>query len=412
MSKKISKSFPLLMVSLLALSGCGENTDQETTEASALYKFVSNLKAGDLTKEEVQPLFENDMLSSNTKNIKYAEYSFSEYAPYWGFVEGLEESEYEEIVHDISEKYTFRSYDNDTVVTTEDVVRYDYDKSQIDPEDDMSEGISKTPVSYKGTAIAWGTKPNEETGEEGDITYVYTRDGKVDDGYSFVDKVEYDEDMMKALLQGGNGGVDLMYDVAASAKNVQDYYEAYSTQNWYENNTDFSANKDEEGTLTIVSSSSVFMAPYSTEAYWAYEEGVKTTNAYDGIYCKMGLIFAYLIEIKDGFVSNAQFIHSAYTAYLLKDANWKSGDPTPSKELTSEDLAKLNLIQTDTLGDGSKNTVQGGVLSAYPYTIESLKTDGENLGKYRKTLPNVEKYRESDATDIGCWFNIQKDLRD
>lgn len=416
MKNKIVKTVPLLMVSLLSLAGC-DNNDTDT-----LVGFVRSLKEGELTQEEIAPLFENGMLESNVKNVKYAEYEIAEYSPRWAFVDGLDENEYEQLVHNINEKYTFRSYDNDVIVTTEDVARYEYDKDEIGDLEDSPECISKTPTSYKGQSVIWANKPTEEDAE-GSITYVYTRDNDINNAYSFVDKIAYDEDMMSKLLQGGDGGSQKIYSMSDSVASVKEYFEGYSTQSGiYEVKEDYSSIKkvDEEtkaNELTVVFSGFLFFTPYSCESNWAYEtvdgKEVKTTNAYDGIYCKMGLAFGYYLDIVDGFIKSAQFIHTAYTAYLLKDANWKSGDPTPSKgNLSEEELSKLDLVQTDTLADGSQNNIQGGILSAYPYTIESLKTDGEKLGKYRKTLPDTTKYRESDMTDNGCWFDILVDLRD
>ena len=411
MKKNYIKTLPIALVGLLALAGCDNN------EEPNLGKFVSNLKVGELTEEEVAPLFENNLLASNNKNIRFAEYTFTEYSPRWQYNDGLDEELYEQYVHNVDETYTFRRYDNDVVVTTEDVTRYDYDKSQYDPNDSFSTGLSKTAVTYNGKSIIYAEKPSEEN-EEGSLTCIYTRNNKASDPYSFVDKTEYNEDLMDKIIHGGAGGVEAMYDVQASIENVKDSYDSYASglKDVYENLLDTKYTKNEDGSLEVVYSARLFMTPWSAEANWAYEEvdgvNTKTTNAYDGMYVKIGYVFSFYLKIVDGFVSNAQFIHFGITAYLLKDNNWKSGDPTPNVDLTAEELSKLDLVQTDTLADGSANNVQGGIMSNNPYTFEILKTDGENLGNYRKTMPNESDYRVSDPSDYGCWFNIQQDLRE
>lgn len=416
MKRNYIKSLPIALVGLLALAGCDNNSEPN------LANFVGNLKVGELTEEEVAPLFENNLLASNNKNIRFAEYSFNEYSPRWQFNDGLEDELYEQYVHNVDETYTFRRYDNDVVVTTEDVTRYDYDKTQYDPNDSFSTGLAKTPVTYNGKSIIYAEKPTEED-EEGNITCIYTRNNKASDPYSFVDKTEYNEDLMDKVLHGGAGGVEAMYDVQASIDNVKDSYDSYASgiQGIYENSLNTKYTKNEDGSLEVVYSAILYMTPWSAEANWAYEEVQgedgettkrKTTNAYDGMYVKLGYVFSYYLKIAEGFVADAQFIHFGITAYLLKDNNWKSGDPTPNEDLTEEELSKLDLVPTDTLADGSANYVQGGIMSKNPYTFETLKTDGENLGNYRKTMPKESEYRVSDMSDYGCWFNIQQDLRE
>ena len=425
--KKYAKLIPTSLVALCALASCGESNNAEKNE---LEKFVDTLAVGDLTEENVAPLFKNSLLATGDKSVTYSEYTSDEYSPYSAYVEGLDESQYEEYVKAQTVTETYRKYDNEVVLATIDYTNYPYDASLKD--DTTQDGISKTATKYKGQTLIYRETSEDKTSDT--INYIYTQDSDPANAYSFFASAEYDEEKMNTFLTGGGLGETVIADVAA----VDEWYESYSSSitedelnEGYSLNEIFSAKKEtvedtvaagakdvtsSHDVLSVKSINRIDFPVYSLEASWGceydetdtkHENPKKLTTKYDGLYMGISMVFGYSLTIEYGLVTSGTFIVHSYFGTIYEDANWKKGDATPSYNLTADDIAKLDLTIAASLRDGSENPWDFQMIGSFPYAYETVKSSNESLGNYRKTKPDTSKYREADATDLGSWFSVQ-----
>ncbi len=414
--KKTLTLIPTALLAVCSVTGC-DNSPKNLSE------FVSQLSDGEHTKSEIEPMMVDAIISSSDEKVTSASYEVYDYVPYSALTEGLEESEYEQAVHDLHQKQSYTRYDNDVVVTDETYSNYGYDKDMID----LNDGISRTESAYVGTGYLYSD-------EDKTLHYTYTQDKNPSNSYSFTyAKKVNDDDKNKILKSGG-----LSDTLLSSIKNVEEWYADYAS---YVDSYDFlTANENyvatkAENKLNVSFKSSIDWEPYSLEFAWGweYEETAdgstdytkpieKVTDHYDGYYLKQQIIFNYDFSIVDGFITDAYIVQFGYVITVYKDKNWKSGDPTPKEDLTDEDLAKLDLEVAETMWFQSEDESGDIVYTEYEnpyngkniytrlmYTIEKYTTSGASNGDFDTSkLPDASKYREDvEGDDVGAWISVQ-----
>ena len=128
----------------------------------------------------------------------------------------------------------------------------------------------------------------------------------------------------------------------------------------------------------------------------------------------MGINVRYSFTIDQGIVASAEAVYFGYYRYLLKDRNYKTGDPVPEVKLTADYIAGLDLYLPETItNNGSQipNPFTGQILSQLPHTYEKFENETRNFSNYSlSNLPDTTEYREADETDVGAWFSVQ-DMR-
>ncbi len=410
--KKTLTLIPTALLAVCAVSGCGEKT-------KTLGDYVNELTEGVHTKSEIEPLMVDSVLGSNDSLVKSASYELLDYVPYSALTSGLDDETYEQSVHKLHQTQTYNRYDNDVVVTTEEFSNYGYDKDMISAND----RISLSESAYVGTGYLY-------VDEEEALHYTYTQDKNAANGYSFATKKKVKEEDRNKLLQSGG----LSDTLLASIKSVEEWYSDYSSEitsyAYLHANEEYKAVKS-ENKLDVSFKSSIDWDPYSLEFYWAYDypeqsDGTydytkpseKLTDHYDGYYLKQQIVFNYSFSIVDGFITDAYVVQFGFVITVYKDNNWKTGDATPNKDLTEEDLANLDLQVAETMwftnSDGSyveyENPYDGNSIYARNmYTIEKYTTSGESLGDFDKSkLPDESKYRSDIETDdVGAWISVQ-----
>lgn len=399
---KLLKFIPAALLTVTVSTGCGSK--------NKLQSFVDGLKDGDLTKEEIEGIYAEGILESGDKDVKFAQYYYGDYSPFWTYAEGQEESFYEENVHNLQIKETFRSYDNNIVVTSTDYTNYPYDKSTIkDPTSD--DGFARKPIKYTGKAHIY-----ENAGE---MRYTYTQDNKSDDAYSFTHAVETNNALREHFTKGGGFSTNVISGVL----DVEDTYSYYAGSiTWAHPLDTFTANK-KDGKLTVRYTGDLNYDIYSAERVWGWtyaEDDVdyehpltKETDEYDGMYVLMGIRFEYGYTIGNGIVESVHMQYFSYYRILYKDRNHKAGDPLPDFEPSAEYMAQCDLYIPEKIsmdGEEIPNPYTGvGYLSSLPYTVETYSSSKEALGAYEKSdIPDPTKYRECDSIDSGAWFNVHE----
>lgn len=401
MSKK-TILIPTALLALCTLAGCGGKGG--SSAANKLDEFVKGLKEGEVSKADLEGIYADGVFNASDASVKYATYEMLDYTPYWSIGSGQEESYYEENVHKLSSKESFRSYDNNIVVVTQDYSNLPYDKSAVVDED--SEGLASVATTYKGQGIIHAS--------DDEVRYTYTRDSSASNAYSF----SHARDNAKGVLENYTQGGGLSENIAAGIKDVEETYAYYDGQvTWGTHVENFAASKDEKGVLTVNYTGDLNYDLYSAERYWGWDDAenptIKETSDYDGMYVQMGIRFAYSYTVNNGFITAANATYFGYYRTLMKDKNWKSGDAVPDYELTDDYIATLDLYVPDTITINGKTTANPytgkGVMSNLPYTLENFTTSGASLKSYDDAdIPDESAYRDSDATDVGCWFDVRE----
>ncbi len=398
---KLLKFIPAMLVTVVATTGCGSK--------NKLQSFVDGLKDGEVTEEQLEGIYAEGVLSSGDSLVKFAQYSATDYNPYWSIGSGQEEEYYEQYVHDLTEKESYRAYDDNTVVTTIEHVNYPYDKSQVIDED--SEGLSKTATKYSGKAHIYE--------KEGKLNYTYTQDNSAENDYSFTYAVDSNAKLKEHFVQGGGFSENLIAGIA-DVKDTYDYYAGAIT--WCQPVETLTASK-KDGKLTVRYTGDFNYDLYSAERYWGWTYAdddteyanplVHETTDYDGMYVQMGIRFEYGYSIENGIISSAHMYYFSYFRILYADKNHKAGDPVPEVELSKDYIAGLDLYIPEKITLDGKETVNPytgvGYLTALPNTTEGYSASAKSLGNYdASNLPDSSKYRARDAFDTGCWFDVSE----
>lgn len=415
------KFVPVALLAVCALAACGgkggSTTSGSTTTTTGpvgpqtLKEFVAALADGEHTKEEIEGIYAENILTSSDKDVKFANYNQLNYAPKWLYAEGQEESFYEENVMNLDVSETYKKFDNDVVVTDTNYSCYDYDPEASDPE----EGLADEPRTYKDKSHIYE--------EDDKMVYTYTRDKSAENAYSFSHSVDTSEALREMFFEGGGLSSYLAYSVSTYEELWAYYKEAWSDLTPEET---FTAVK-KDGALTVLNIGKLKMGLYSAERVWGYEdyeEEEPKIPSYDnpsfqGNYVDRCIKFQYGYTIdKDGFITNASCFEFAYSTTILADKNWEEGDPIPPLGedgdiyLTEEYIAGLDLYVPETIivnGNEIANPYTGKEFDDYlPHTILKFTTSGASLGNYEGEIPDASLYRDSDATDTGGWFDVKE----
>ena len=404
--KKTLTIIPSAFIALVALAGCNnDNTTSGGGQAkSALSDFVNSLSDGEHTEEEISGLFAEGVLASNDASIKSSGVQYLNYLPLNWVNPGYEE--YVELTNNIQ---TFKSYDNDVVVTAIDYTNYPYDKNST-----SKDGLAKDPITYKGKAQIY------KDGE--DIRYTYTQDDDPENAYSFTYAKAVSDNKFKEFTEGG-GISDVLVGAIDLANQYVNLYDG-QIEDSSKVSKNFTATKS--GTKLTVDYKFAYDAlTYSLERTWGYTHGLdednpgtKYTTNYDGYYMNISMVVSYDYVIENGFITDATVVETAYYYTIMVDQNWKEGDPTPAYDLTDEYIAKLDLkvaekvwYEDEDTGKWTQidNPYNGKQFSTTtPFEVYYLASSGESLGNYKSAnLPDASKYRTADSTDQGCWFDVQ-----
>lgn len=414
---KYIKLIPSALLIACMTASCGEGG---RTPTNKLGEFVKGLAEGELTAEAIEGIYADGVIDASDKAVKSVTYQNLDYSPYRAFNSGLEESVYEKSVHDLSSKETFKSYDNGVVVLSQDYTNYPYSKeaATADPDGD---GLASTPVSYKANASIWEA--------DSKINYVYTRNAKVDDAYSFAISRDTVEGMLANYSQGGGMSSALVAGISSVKETYAYYAGAYKETN--ECVESFSASKSGDK-LVVNYKGNVNFGLTSAERVWGWTYAptdteyatplVHETTAFDGMYFNTGLVFSYSFEVNEDFITSGSMVYYGYARTMYHDKNHVAGAAVPSYPLTAEEKAAVSLEVPETIlwpygDDGElletpitiKNPYMGdSVMSSLPHTLEQFVTSGASLGNFDSSkLPDASAYREADGTDVGLWFSAQ-----
>lgn len=399
---KKAKFIPATLLAVCALTSCGGGGgSSEEKKVTTVKEFVANLKDGDVSKEQLSKLFEGELLATADEGVKYATMNEKDYAPKWAFVEGLEEEEYEKLVHNLDTTSSFKRYDNDVIITDTDYTCYNYDK------DAGEEGLAKDPVKYKDKAYIY---------KEGDglrYTYLFDNDRADDSTFTALGQLN---DLSKKWFTSGGG---LSYLLPELMSVYQEYVDYYGSQIEI---TETYEGKKANGELHVSQTARLhIMKMYSAERVWGYEDYQKETptqktelaDGLKGHYVDRAWVVKYEYTIKDGYIQDVTYYGTVYNTILYKDKNYKEGDPLPAYELTDEYIAGLDLFIPETVVWGSKGEIKNpypgtGYDSYLPHDVVTFTTNGTSLGNYDTTkLPDPTGLREARTTDHGNWFDVQ-----
>lgn len=403
---KYIKLIPSALLTCALLASCSGG---KTTYVNALDEFVCKLADGEVSKGTVEGIYAEAIFGASDKSVTYSTYDVKDYSPYWMYGSGQEEEVYEQYVHNLKESLAYRRYSNNVVVTSSRYSNYPYDKDLV--VDDDSEGISLVPETYNDEAHIYE--------KDGNAIYTYIRNKDKKDAYSFSHKQVSSEALMATFLEGGG----LSEDIAGSVSQVEENFAYYKgiVGEGFTIEESFSAVKEGQK-LTVTFRGDLNYPLYSAERYWGWTYApedteyknplVHDTTDFDGFYVKMGIRLSYHFVVNKGFITDAQAVHMSYYRELMKDKNWKSGDPVPEVDLSEEYIAGLDLYTPDTIKiDGKEitNPYKGtGYMDTLPYTVEDFSTSHAVLDDYKESkIPDTTEMREADVTDIGVWFDVR-----
>ena len=404
MKKSYIALLPTALLAISTATGCSSE--------DALTKYVKGLKVGEVTQEQVDHIFTENLYDINDSKITHSTYTMKDYTPYWLVGPGQPEEDYESIVRNLQQTIEYKRYNNNVVVCNETFKNYPYDKNQV--KDDDSEGFSTTKVEYKAKEYIYLDE------EKGTANYIYTRNNSATDPYSFAFSRETAEGIMDKYNEGPKTSSNLLSMIS----DVNQLYEGYSSAKGVNPVSEYKAVKSEDGKLKVSFDGRLKFDLYSAERYWGWKYAetdteyanplTKETSDYDGLYVDMGINVRYSFTIDQGIVASAEAVYFGYYRYLLKDRNYKTGDPVPEVKLSADYIAGLDLYLPETITDnGSEipNPFTGQILSQLPHTYEKFENETRNFSNYSlSNLPDTTEYREADETDVGAWFSVQ-DMR-
>ena len=423
MKKNYLKLVPAtLLVALLAACNNGGNPSTSTSDPETPVEPVNGLEewvnglSGEVSVEEFNGLFEEGVLDSHDQFVTQSAFEYEDFAPRWAYVDGRTEEEYAEWVHHKVQAGSFKRHSNDVIAITQEYICAPYNKDLEDEDPEYPEKIDYDNIErFKDDIIIF---------EQENVTnYVMTRDGDPANVWSFVARRDSEEGLMKELGQQGGLTGDIVNEISYVEEAFAYYANAYAAN--YSSEESFVANaKDGVLVASYTGNIDITPKPVPLEVVWGNTPAEKA--AFAGLYMKQYLSFYYDIEISNGVVSYFEAGEYGIARTILKDKNWKSGDPTPSYPLTDEQAAALDLYVPETIpwpyDDNGKavssisditvieNQYVGGYTTFHPFTTFACAESSAKVGSYLKTLPTISDYRDEDGTDEGFWINVQNFL--
>lgn len=418
--KKILTLVPAALLTACTLASCGGNK-----YVNKLDEFVRNLK-GDVTIEALENdetgIYREGIFDAGDKMITKLTTSYINYSPRWNWVDGLEESEYEELVRLESTATSFTRYNDNKVRMVEDSLLYPYNKDAIGDDSEYPECIDyENPSEMASETVIWEAN--------GVANYVYTAineegEGDPSDPWSFKTSRDTAPKLMSEIGTLGGNSPLVLTDIAGALE-VMDAYESLYVE-YYPliGHERIATVEHQEGKLHVrlelqlakdIDFEGNPVVPLSSEAIWGSE--------FKGLYFKQYRSYYYDYTVNDGIIESAKFGFGGVARLLYKDRNWKEGDPTPHYPLTIAEQAMLDLYVPEKVmwpdsETGEMKEIDNPYTGQYakiapggnPFEEESFTASSKSQGNYTKTLPTLDDYREGDASDEGSMYLSMKDF--
>lgn len=399
--KNTAKIAPVMLLALVASVGCSKNNDKEpeADPSRALANAIAEFEDGEVEQEKITPLLKKGVLDVGDPDTTHSYHYYRDNSTIaYYYTDSYTEEERQQYVRDLTESDEYFAFDNDVVLTRTNYVNYPYDGSQlctteVDEETGKEyytcDGTALIPVRYKDTTTIWK--------DDDKMNYVYERNDETN-AYSFAASVDYNENRFGKAKTSGGVGADVIdcYDSLEAV--IPQYKTSWSTK--YPTYEEFKATKQGkelviEYYISFFTYESLISCEYIAKEY-SWQGGYA---AYAGLYMEQGRTLGYEITITDNNVTSADFTYNGTYRVVYKDLNWKQGDPTPtSRYVSDEDLAKMNLVVSDTYGDGANTfTDRHSFISLDEYEV--YQSTVKSVGNYGGSFPDSSLYREFNVFD-------------
>ena len=414
---KKNKLIPIAALGLCAcfVTGCTPSV----SSGNALLDAINALPSGvEIKKKQIDKIFKANILSASDKNVKKTTYREDYFFPYWWYGKGYKEEIYSEYVKESTRTRTYQVFDNEVVHTSDYEEVYQYDPDMVDPNDEFSDGISRTVTNNKGDAYIYHDNDREV------IQYTFIDAVEPESNRSFQGSIEFNAyNFDKITHDGGLGAI-----IAQAKEDVEDQYNSFASQvSSWEHIEEYSAIKDPEtGELKVSFTGDLCMPLYSGEVIWGwtydkddddYKHPIsRTEDNYDHIYVDRRIRTHYEFTIdKNAIITKGVAAYMMYCTTFYYDQfeeftvlNGKLSYPLKKSIVDALNEPGRLIIPETVNGKPNPTLVEGYEHDTQnPYNVDYFIGSGESQGDYALTdLPDYHNYRKiGRMTDKGAWID-------